>query len=341
MRLRIDPTGRLVWAREHVSHTRSRPARLRRRNGTDPVVLAAMYYPFLVTCTTSFQVGVYTLTGSSEPMLVRSLHSDVSFHPAQLSLAPTTAGHYRASLTFSTPVYPSSWTVAVQELEITKTSTGASVRRGEHHHVHTPSWGSWPRKLQPIPGVRGRALGVGSDGRWCVLAGEDNVIHVYALPAERKKDEGDGITHAQTLLAPKSGVGAISISAGRCVSGGGGTDGRLLVWELDAGESTDGEARVGMQAGYVEVKSGGRRRVHTPPTPTPAPKASDDDWHLPHPSSISSAARSLFLAPPPASLPPSATAPTHAPGGIRHLAFDEEKIVALGSGDIMRIWSFR
>lgn len=322
VKLRFD--GRLVWTRESVWDRRTRP----RRSGesdADPVVLAAFHHPVLVTCTLSFRVSVYVL--SSTVTLVRTLHSDVAFHPAALSLSPH-AGAYRATLTYCTPVYPSSWTVSVQELAVELTH-GGQVRRGECFRVRSRRPAEWPHRLGPVDGVS-RAIGVGTDGRWVVLAGEDSVIHVFALPSAK-----GGIAHAQTLLAPSGGVSALALQSGRCVSGG--ADGKVLVWELDDAEPEEDGARVGRALGYVEVRPGGRRKIEESPE-----EEDEDEWELPNPRSLAYAARALFLATPPASMPPA----QHTEGGtntVAQLAFDEEKIVGLvrtEESDVMRVWSF-
>lgn len=354
VRLRLTD-GRLLWAREAVSAIRSRPRRHGARDrANDPVVLAAMHHPIMIACTASFHLAVYLLI-DSPPRRIRTLRSDVSFYPAALTLFPppqeSKSARFRAALTYTTPVYPSSWTVAVQELSIDVQAS--EVHRGECHHIvpadpRTPREGMWPRHLEPIAGVRGRAVSVGSDGRWCVLAGEDSVMHVYALPAT------GGVVHAQTLLAPSQGVTALALAGGRVVSAG--RDGRVLVWELDeaaeAGEGDTHEARVGrvgMAVGYVEVKPGGRRLRDPSPSPLPEGDSDDDSMPpleppLPHYRSISGVARSLFLASPPASMAPAAGRVEARGAGvgptIRQLAFDEERIVGL-EGDTMRVWSFR
>lgn len=351
VRLRLVD-GRLVWGRESVSTTRARPHRRGSTAGADPVILAALNYPVLITCTLHFHLSVYLLSDTA-PTLLRSLHSEVSFHPAALSLFPPVdakPGRFRAALTYSTPIYPASWTVAVQELGISLSPSGAAIHRGECYRVGggAPD-DAWPRRLSPLVGVRGDAVGVGTDGRWCVLAGgSDSVIHVYSLPTPHTKagEDPPPIVHAQTLLAPTVSVTSVSLSAGRCVSGG--RDGRVLVWELDEGEGEEEGAKVGRTIGFVEVQPGGRRRVDAP-APHPASPESDSDSEpdspsLPHPAAISTAARQLFLATPPASLrPASSVAPSDLRPAIRQLAFDEQKIVALvddAGVEVMRVWSF-
>jgi hypothetical protein len=138
----------------------------------------------------------------------------------------------------------------------------------------------------------------------------------------------------------------------------------------DAGEE---EGRLGRTVGYVEVKRGGRREWKGPSGPV----LHDDDEEisendqdeegaedhsrgrrgLPHPASISTAARSLFLPRPPAD-----KEMMDVPPAIRQLAFDEEKIVGLvrmeddvfrptkrlalgpsaktGGGELLKVWSF-
>lgn len=333
VKLRFD--GRLVWTRESVWDRRTRPRRTGVQDDGDPVVLAAFHHPVLVTCTLSFHVSVYMLSQSVS--LVRTLHSDVAFHPAALSLAPH-GSSYRATLTYCTPVYPSSWTVSVQELAV-ELGHGGEVRRGECYRVRSGrsrrAVTEWPRRLDPVDAVS-RAVGVGTDGRWVVLAGEDSVIHVFALPSAK-----GGIAHAQTLLAPSGGVSALALQSGRCVSGG--ADGKVLVWELDDAEPEEEDgARVGRTLGYVEVRPGGRRKVEPAPQAAEEEDEDEDEWELPNPRSLAYAARALFLATPPASLPPA----QHTEGGINsvtQLAFDEEKIVGLvrsETSDVMRVWSF-
>ncbi|WVQ79342.1 hypothetical protein IAT38_001439 [Cryptococcus sp. DSM 104549] len=490
------PGPGITWAREAVHPGQTRPLRQRSHRRTahagqtgqgergDPVVLGAMYWPVLIACTMGFHVSVYDLlpeaetpaegegggSGPRRPKHLETMHSDVSFHPASLSLFPSpstpTGSHspsaegatptFQAALTYCSPLYPSSWTVAVQEISISLPSLPPSpspsptsfpraanpiiVRRGECYHVGTdPSSPStlfpspsardnapvWPRPHRPLIGVKGRATGVGSDGRWCVLAGEDNQIQVYSLPTPdttpepepepttashslpRDKAKGKGkawkemerkhppIVWAQTLLADSAGaVTSLALSSGRCVSGG--RDGRVLVWELDEGGEHDevvgveaeegGGGRLGRTVGYVEVKPGGRRSIwrgaagpRVVSSDSSEDEGDDDDEDaqaepgygdlkagrrtgLPHPQSISSAARSLFLPRPPVSEPNDPGSSSRTGGesstagaaagregqgegerpAIRYLTFDEEKIVGLvrgGGEEVLKVWN--
>ena len=376
--VRLD-ASRLTWARESIHAAQSRPRSVRRRAAYpaqadgDPVVLAVLHHPVLITCSTAFHLSVYSLAlapgKDSRPTHLSTMQSGVAFHPAALSIFPSSTkdfpndlkgSSFRAALTYCSPLYPASWTIAVQEFGIDLGSISTDeVWRGECYSVGRGDEAEdgdeiWPRRIRPIVGVKGRrAVGVGTDGRWCVLAGEDNQIQVYSLPtpATSPSSKPEPILHSQTLLAHAAAVTSISLNAGRCVSGG--RDGRILVWELDEGEEEGTQAhdlqvshrgegpadgRVGKTVGYVEVKQGGRRRWQGASGPEPdsedgfsgcvelfeaTRRERGAEWQgLPHPASISSAARTLFL-------PRLPDVRDDRPPAIRQLAFDEEKIVGL------------
>jgi hypothetical protein len=193
---------------------------------------------------------------------------------------------------------------------------------------------AWPRKIRPIVGVKGWPVGVGTDGRWAVLAGQDNQIQVYSLPHVRAA-ETSPISHSHTLLAHSAALTSISLSSGRVVSGG--RDGRVLVWELDEDVDLEDPMR-GRTVAYVEVRPGGRRpKWRGAAGPHEEEEANEEDG-LPHPQSISGAARSLFLPRLPEGFEHKGERDV-----IRQLAFDEEKIVGLvreGTGEVMKVWGF-
>lgn len=376
VRITIE-SGRLAWKREAIHPPHFRP-RARRRMATfatddeDPIILTAIHHPLVMTCTSLFHLSFYSLTipsstgptSTSIPILIGTMHSDVSFHPAALSLFPVsnTNDRYRAALTYCTPLYPYSWTLAVQEFTITmKPNTGMTdISRGECWHVgrgdeDEPEF-AWPKKIRPIVGVKGRPVGVGTDGRWAVLAGEDNQIQVYSLP-HHHSDVALGsstdrrsypISHSHTLLAHSAAITSISLASGRVVSGG--RDGRVLVWELDEDRDTDRDDPLrGRTVAYVEVRPGGRRpkwRGAAGPGEEQDEQGETntdtetDTKGLPHPQSISTAARSLFLPRLPEGFERREDKQREV---IRQLTFDEEKIVGLvreGGGEIMKVWGF-
>ncbi|WWC92961.1 uncharacterized protein L201_007924 [Kwoniella dendrophila CBS 6074] len=424
------------WKREFINQPNSNSRSMRRRRIThhelvegDPVVLATLHWPVLVSCTRDFNLSVYSLASTSlcnsetnqtpKPKHLQTLRSEVSFHPANLTLFPASLSdndstteydklekhsiqaekneseHFKVAFTYCTPLYPSSWTVAVQEFSINLATSSDvdTVKRGESFHVGRNNQYEgegeenefiWPRKIRPIIGVKDKAIGIGSDGRWCILVGaKENKIQVFALPhshsdrtdyaaTAKKVKRNSSITHSQTLTSTHSSsseITSLALNSGRCVSGN--RDGRILVWELDDSLEQDGttqeggEGRIGRTIGYVEVKQGGRKqsiwRGPTGPQHTEELLESDEEtnelngtnnkiMNLPHPQSISSAARSLFLPRPPMDLDNEIVNQNEPP--IRYLTFDEEKIVGIvrtrdnrdermGSDEeVMKIWSF-
>ena len=385
--------SRLVWRREAIYPPTSRPRSTRQRVTAyvpvhgDPVVLAALHHPVLVTCTLAFHLSTYLVTHWSDgdpvkPRHLSTMHSDTAFHPAVLTLFPApsrrskssdAARHFDVALTYCSPLYPSSWTAASQDItvDLDEDLSSGEACRGECHTVSSKLISSsleWPRRIQSVVGVKGRrASGIGADGRWAVLSGDDNQIQVYCVPSSSPEStrawnsavgSENGIKHAQTLLAHSASVTSLSLLNGRCVSGG--RDGRVLVWELDDHEGDtsvlDAECRKGRTVGHVEVKRGGRRQWLGPSGPIPLPppfpvshhsprirKQSKWNPDLPHPASISAAARSLFLPRPPAHVR------DVRPASIGQLQIDEEKIVGLvrvdqgvgrGVEEVLKVWSF-
>lgn len=94
----------------------------------------------------------------------------------------------------------------------------------------------------------------------------------------------------------------------------------------------------------MEVRPGGRRpKWRGAAGPEPDAEGEDEDEKeegLPHPQSISGAARSLFLP----RLPEGFEVKDEKRRDvIRQLAFDEEKIVGLvreGQGEVLKVWGF-
>ncbi|KAJ9114110.1 hypothetical protein QFC20_001626 [Naganishia adeliensis] len=233
--------SRVTWSRLVVYTPSDVPRRSRRsgysRQRGDPTVVCEFRSPVLIGCTERFYISVWRLpdlgavgahknegaTGAmpESPVLLQTLHSPVSFHPAALRLqlleedgmdahdddeedygtgARKPSGpvrqSYRASLAYSVPLYPERWTLAIQDIDITipLSNTDAdhgSVECGECFHVgRSTTLGNktmarrWP--LVPrseIVGVKGdRAIGIGLGEKCCVLAGSDNQIQVYEIP---------------------------------------------------------------------------------------------------------------------------------------------------------------
>lgn len=376
----------VTWVRDAISPGQSRPPSIRRRmyaqDRGDPIVYASMYSRLLVVCSKAFHLSVFDLQSGQLPRRITTMRSDVSFHPATLTLLPSfpegkdsdgqfvadhgTSQAFQAALTYSTPVYPSSWTIAVQEFTISLPPVSSlstpSVSRGPTYHVSPRSTAGepiWPRKIRPAVGVKGcAAKSVGTDGRWCVLAGEGNKVEVFSLPSSspNSSDCDDGIIkHSQTLVTHSSVIASVALASGRCVSGC--KDGKVLVWELDDEEEQmensddDGGGernKMGKTVGYVEVREGGRRSTWKGASGPYYSQSDEVDKAegagregLPHPQSISSAARTLFLPQPPRTQ--SQVEEKDGRKEIRCLAFDEEKIVGVVRGtkeEAIKVWNF-
>jgi hypothetical protein len=124
----------------------------------------------------------------------------------------------------------------------------------------------------------------------------------------------------------------------------GGRDGRVLVWELDEDVDLEDPLR-GRTVAYVEVKPGGRRPKWRGAAGPRDDEEGDGDYEaldtgLPHPQSISGAARSLFLPRLPEGFEIRGEEQRDV---IRQLAFDEEKIVGLvreAKGEVLKVWGF-
>ncbi|GHJ85118.1 hypothetical protein NliqN6_1520 [Naganishia liquefaciens] len=219
---RVMWTRLVVYAPTDVSRRARRSAYSRQRG--DSTVLCELQSPVLVSCTERFYISVWRLpdldadvstmdaaAAHRRPILLQTLHSPVSFHPAALSLKHLPRNDkeldggdarkesrnrpeaYRASLAYSVPLYPERWTAAVQDINITIPLDDASgnVECGECLHVARSvmpgtkflrnRWPLLPRS--EIVGVKGdRAIGIGLGDTCCVLAGSDNQIQVYQLP---------------------------------------------------------------------------------------------------------------------------------------------------------------
>lgn len=318
-------SGRVAWRRIVTRPPDDSPARRNRRRhhvvpASDPVVLGALHWPILVACTKRFYIDVTRVAGDAPPRVLQTLHSPVSYHPAQLSLeAKIRPGGksgdndgFVASLAYSSPVYPNSWTLAVQKILIGNScdDKGDVVTAGECLAVTRPrkmanrGWPPHPRGGELV-GVKGeQAVGIGLNHAWGVIAGQDNRIQVYRLHTTIGNDQCDSkqpqadvhnLEHSQTLLAHASAITSISLARERFVSAG--NDGRVLVWDL------------GADAEHVEV----RQRVRQEVLPQPPPP----------PMSLVGVSREI---------------PVERPI-VRSLAFNEDTIVGL-VGTVVRVWKF-
>lgn len=350
---------------------------------SDPVVLGSFHWPVLAACTQKFFISVYSLSDAETPTLLQTLHSPVSYHPATLSLEPVTDSQrnmddsatdvtaesldqeeglrYLASLAYCSPLYPNSWTLTVQRIDISlqEGNLNSDVTAGESWSVartlrHGGTWRSriWPfRPRGEIVGVNGdQAVGIGINQSWGVLAGEDNQIQVYKLPRqndlETERSKLPSVTtalkvikHTQTLLAHASSITSLSLAGERCVSSG--NDGRVLVWDLTQDamikpsqegpeelEMATSQRSVNDALDYVEVSQGSTKAAPNEDRLVTNRGFRQDILPVPpvrHPLSLASAAREYI-----------STASGQVESErrvIRNLAFNEDTIVGLVEED--------
>jgi hypothetical protein len=148
------------------------------------------------------------------PRLHQILHSFSSFLPSSLSLVRPSPTLFKLVIANAVPVFPAHWSAAVSEIAITleereapgvdsDVSIGVATTRHttavgngwlpthvplssppgssedeapDHHHIvmQNRAMEQWGRKV-------GRIVGIQTDGKWVVLAGDDNTLQVFRL----------------------------------------------------------------------------------------------------------------------------------------------------------------
>lgn len=163
------------------------------------------------------------------------------------------------------PVFPAHWSAAVSEIAITLEEREAS---GEHSDVivgvvttrHATAVGNgWLPTQVPLsspsgssedealdhhhPVIQSRAMeqwgrkvgsivGIQTDGKWVVLAGDDNTLQVYRLHRPPAPSQ-IALSFVQTLHGHTAGISTLKVADGRCVSVG--REGGMWIWDLEAG----------------------------------------------------------------------------------------------------------
>lgn len=248
------------------------------------VVSTALHWPLLITCTTSFQVRIWSLReeGYGQQVQVSQCEqmSTYSCHwPASFRLEPVTAsststglnkgfqgneGAFRLSIAFSTPVYPSGWSVGFQEVLIkplTKAgfyscSSRSAMAKRPHivTRIDSPTKLKGPRlpgKGTTIPRGRldrigaeevGRPMGLSFEAPFVVVGSSDNGISVFRVLDSMEAGESGLLTveHLTSLQGHTGTVHSVSLNEGRCVTGG--SDGSVRVWKLGDEEAALADA---------------------------------------------------------------------------------------------------
>lgn len=147
-----------------------------------------------LTSTPTCQISIFGIGTSITRLHV--LNSFSSFPPTSLILSQPTSGHYKALVSYASPVYPHHWSLSTTQVSIAETGEITSSRTNRalevggdfelvlEDDVDQPASvrlrrqrDQWSRKLF-------RVVATQSDGKWAVIAGgddHDHVIQVYRI----------------------------------------------------------------------------------------------------------------------------------------------------------------
>lgn len=191
-----------------------------------PTILSALHGSLLVRCSDHFILSFYTLplapaSSPSTPLRpFRTLKSHTSWSPAALILVPQPAessgrpAGIKCSLAHAVPVYPDSWTVAVQEIDLVPTATSwrleSTQTRSALSALSTPDatqeWGG-------VGIVRGRVTAVGMSEGWVCVGTADNEVMAWQIPADSSSGR---LRLGRSMMGAHWGeVGAVAIFGGQ------------------------------------------------------------------------------------------------------------------------------
>jgi hypothetical protein len=165
-----------------------------------PALLSALHGSLLVTCTDHFRLSFYHISATSTKPTVsflrpfRTIRSQTSWFPAALTLSPIASARpdgpmaMRCSLAHAVPVYPDSWSVAVQEIDLAQTSAGWTMDSTRTlsalSALTTPedaaAWGG-------VGIVRGKVTAIGLSERWVCIGTADNEVMCWQVPQSRSE----------------------------------------------------------------------------------------------------------------------------------------------------------
>lgn len=237
--------------------------------------IARFHFPLLVTCSTDFVLGFYILRPRSDDAADRldisraqpSMRSQMCWWPLVVSLSRLSDRskredtlHFKATVAYSTPFYPSAWTIAVQEFDVRipassdPTSPPVATLTARHATALPPSMAHYSptnaskrarlRRFGPDWSVTDEAAssslpsslvtGLEHSAPFVVVSRADNTLDVFEIVDSQDGSDaragGLSVVHRRTLFGHTGAVGAVAVDGGRCVSGG--EDG-VKVWELD------------------------------------------------------------------------------------------------------------
>ncbi|GAA5985844.1 hypothetical protein JCM10908_006300 [Rhodotorula pacifica] len=223
----------------------------------DPVTTARLHWPLLVTLTESLTLRFLRLSEVAGDSIEvdeteTPLQSRERWSPVVLSLvsmsssssqerdgkADSDAVRFRVSLAYSTPIFPASWTVGMQQFDVSVSSTSPLVIRAQHATappLHTPL-PSMPRRTAlfasgdspfsaPAPS-KSPVTSIEHSHPFIVTSRVDNTIDVYevlsgaadsdTLPStqnlpSRKRHSTLQIVHRRTLFGHTARVGSVAL----------------------------------------------------------------------------------------------------------------------------------
>lgn len=244
------------------------------------IVAAALYCDMLVTCTSDFRLRIFNMV-KDKFTLIEERRTYSCHWPASFRLEPVESKNddglqFRLSIAYSSPVYPMGWTVGLQELVIGTSSTlssrSASARRAHvitcidsptkqekkrNHRVEVQ------RNKEQIRNQVGRLTSLSYENPFIVVGTKDNDVICYRVAVVGSTDEictSTGsvlpaleLSHVCTFQGHTGTVHSVSLSEGRCVTGG--SDGSVRIWRLG-----DEESAVAKAAGLLTTIDASLRR---------------------------------------------------------------------------------
>ena len=188
----------------------------------DPVIAARYESPLLVTVSSAFLLRFRHITPSKTfdqavqvSLTQPAFRSSLCWRPLVLTLSKTGVDQYRASIAFSTPFYPSSWTVGLQQFDLRLPHTANNQTDELSIDTHSAICIPQSQAIRPIPLV----TAIHHSDAFIVTSRSDNTIDVH----EVIQPEGVNplrVEYRTSLFGHNTSVQRISIQGDRCVSGG-------------------------------------------------------------------------------------------------------------------------
>lgn len=220
------------------------------------IVTAAFSWPFVTTCTIDFRIRIYRLheEGQTTTLKLIAERRSYSCHwPACLRLdrSKYNQSEFRLSIAYSNPIYPSGWSIGLQELYLDESgvvdSRSACAKRSYVVSKVLPSKDILAR-TSSIDQV-GRLTSLSYEEPFVVVGSRDNGVFCFRVDAPEKRSKSISIRYLRTLQGHTGSVHSVSLNGGRCVTGG--SDGKVQVWHLG-----DEEVSIARATGVISMLKG-------------------------------------------------------------------------------------